>query len=180
MGFGTVSIDAAEGAKGKYLWATEFENVHSTWHFQEPGFHVQLQDSKIHFKGSEQLYQLLKVGDIGSPEFDALAPKFASLTPEQAFGMGRSLRLRPDWQAGAQDAAMLLALRHKFRADAGLAALLLSTHPHPLVSVKPDDYWGIGLDGRGRNRLGDQLAIIRDELLRLHGAGQPLQPLVPP
>ncbi len=180
MGFGTASIDAAEGAKGKYLWATEFENVHSTWRFQEPGFHVQVQDSKIHFGGSEQLYQLLKVGDIGSPEFNALAPEFASLTPDGAYSRGKALSLRPDWTVGAQDAAMLLALRHKFRGDAGLAALLVSTHPHPLVSVKGDTYWGIGFDGRGQNRLGEQLVAVRDELLHLQSTGQPLQPLVPP
>jgi ribA/ribD-fused uncharacterized protein len=178
--FGTASIDAAEATKGKYLWATEFENVHSTWHFQEPGFLVQIGDRQMHFAGPEQLYQLLKVGDVGSPDFIALAHEFASLTPERAFSRGRSVPLRADWHSGAQDAAMLLALRHKFRGDPGLAALLLSTRPHPLVSVKPDSYWGIGLDGAGRNRLGELLLSVRDELFELQRTGQPLQPLVPP
>ena len=47
-----------------------------------------------------------------------------------------------------------------------LEALLLATHPHPLLSVKPDIVWGFhpGL-GEGENRLAKIWMRIRDELV---------------
>jgi len=42
-----------------------------------------------------------------------------------------------------RDAVMRAAVRHKFGSDSDLHDLLLSTDPHPLCSIKDDDYWGI-------------------------------------
>ena len=78
--------------------------------------------------------------------------------------MGRGASLPPDWE-DMKEAVMREVLRAKFE-HAGLRQLLKSTHPHPLVSVKPDAYWGTGLDGTGRNRLGALLEELRQELLR--------------
>ena len=65
LGFGTDAIDAAEERFGPYVWASEFENVHSTWHFVEPPFAYR----GVTFRGSEQLFQLCKCDD------DALTPE---------------------------------------------------------------------------------------------------------
>ena len=63
LGYSTAAVEAAESRHGSnYAWCTEFENVHSTWAFSEPGFMV----GSRRFNGSEQLYQLLKAGDFGT------------------------------------------------------------------------------------------------------------------
>ncbi len=85
------------------------------------------------------------------------------MTPMQAFAAGRALPLREDWES-AKTHVMARALRAKF-ADAALQTLLVSTYPHHLVSVKPDHFWGAGLNGRGRNELGKILEAIREDAL---------------
>ncbi|CAE7230428.1 ybiA [Symbiodinium necroappetens] len=159
LGLSSSGIDKAEVAFGAYLWCTEFENVHSTWVFEEPG----LDFNGLRFKGPEQLFQLHKFGDRNSEAFKDKAPAFAEATPEQAFRMGRGATLPPDWES-MKESVMRDVLRAKFEHD-GLRQLLKSTHPHPLVSVKSDAYWGAGFDGKGRNRLGALLQELRDELL---------------
>ena len=78
--------------------------------------------------------------------------------------MGRGATLPLEWE-GMKESVMRDVLRAKFEHD-GLRQLLKCTHPHPLVSVKSDAYWGAGFDGKGRNRLGALLQELRDELLR--------------
>lgn len=159
------AIDAAFARVGAYAWATEFENVHATWRFDEPGFEF----GGIRWNGSEQLYQAQKAGAPGSAEFQVIAPAFAEADPMEAYELGRRLRLRADWEA-AKDDAMRTALRAKFLEPGptgdSLRALLLSTHPRPLASVKGDAYWGIGLAGDGDNKLAAFLMELRDELRR--------------
>lgn len=65
---------------------------------------------------------------------------------------------------------MLEALRCKFLANEELHKLLMATDPYPLVSVKPDKYWGAGQDGTGLNRLGQLLMELRSELSGTSGA----------
>jgi ribA/ribD-fused uncharacterized protein len=160
LGYGDDSIRAACQRFGPYVWATEFENVHVTFQFSEPGFafggHL--------FRGSEQLYQLLKVGGPESAAFGAHASQFATATAQGAFQLGQRVSVEPSEWDLRKDDAMRLALRLKFTADSGLRDLLLSTAPHPLVSVKEDAYWGAGLDAKGQNRLGTLLTELRTEL----------------
>lgn len=87
-------------------------------------------------------------------------------TPKQAADVGRSRRLplRADWEA-ARDAVMLDALRAKFTQHDDLRAVLLGTGDATLVEhTASDSYWGDGGDGSGRNRLGQLLMRVRDEL----------------
>jgi ribA/ribD-fused uncharacterized protein len=86
--------------------------------------------------------------------------------PRLAAEMGRDRKrpLRRDWEA-VKDAVMLDALRAKFTQHADLRALLLSTGEARLVEhTANDSYWGDGGDGSGRNRLGQLLMQLRDEL----------------
>jgi ribA/ribD-fused uncharacterized protein len=87
-------------------------------------------------------------------------------TPRAAADMGRSrkLPLRRDWES-VKDQVMLEAVRAKFSQHDDLRALLLGTGDAVLVErAANDSYWGDGGDGSGRNRLGQILMSVRDEL----------------
>jgi len=60
---------------------------------------------------------------------------------------------------------MLKALRAKFAQHADLSRMLLKTGDQGLIEHTPNDrYWADGGDGSGRNRLGELLMQVRDEL----------------
>jgi N-glycosidase YbiA len=88
--------------------------------------------------------------------------------PSEAASMGRSrkLPLRPDWES-VKDEVMLEAVRAKFTQHKDLKAILLGTGDAALVEhTANDSYWGDGGDGSGKNRLGQILMQVREELRR--------------
>jgi len=133
LGHGIDGISKALGhLDGKpYVWATEFENVHSTWHFDEPDILV---DGVVH-PGSEAYYQSRK---------------------PVPFDDGWWLSVRVD--------VMRCAVRAKFAASSELRRLLLSTTPHPLLSIKEDAFWGFSPRRGGENMLASLLEELRAEL----------------
>jgi len=89
--------------------------------------------------------------------------------PSRAKGMGRRVKLRPDWEQ-VKEEVMLVVLRAKF-SDDGLARLLLDTGERPLVEGNTwgDSEWGCVQRGGawvGENKLGKALEIVRAELRR--------------
>jgi ribA/ribD-fused uncharacterized protein len=87
-------------------------------------------------------------------------------TPFLAAQVGREpdRSLRDDWDA-VRDRAMLEVLRAKFAQHPALASVLASTRGAKLVEHTANDaYWGDGGDGSGRNRLGELLEAVREEL----------------
>jgi N-glycosidase YbiA len=81
-------------------------------------------------------------------------------------GRARSRPLRADWER-VKDDVMLEALRAKFSQHPGLKSRLLATGQAPLVEhTRNDRYWADGGDGTGRNRLGELLMQVREELRR--------------
>jgi predicted NAD-dependent protein-ADP-ribosyltransferase YbiA (DUF1768 family) len=74
-----------------------------------------------------------------------------------------------EWEKRKVD-AMLEALRAKFRAVGAsgdsLRGLLLSTHPHPLLAIKGDTFWGFDPAEGGDNMLGVLLMKIREEMAK--------------
>ena len=46
---GDRGVTTAKHRFGPYRWAIEFENVHTTWRFAEPGFSY----GSLHFRGAE-------------------------------------------------------------------------------------------------------------------------------
>jgi ribA/ribD-fused uncharacterized protein len=89
----------------------------------------------------------------------------AAKTPKDAKALGRTraVVIRPDWEE-AKETIMLHALRRKF-ATGELQALLLATGDRPLIEGSPfDSYWGCGRTGKGKNRLGELLMLVRAEL----------------
>jgi hypothetical protein len=79
-------------------------------------------------------------------------------------GRDRKKPLRRDWEA-VKDEIMLTAVRAKFTQHADIRAILLSTGEAKLIEhTWKDRYWGDGGDGSGRNRLGEILMQVREEL----------------
>ncbi len=80
--------------------------------------------------------------------------------------MGRSRKrpLRKDWEA-VKNRIMHEAVLAKFTQHAELRATLLSSGNATIVEhTEKDRYWGDGDDGSGRNRLGQILMQVREEL----------------
>lgn len=110
---------------------------------------------------TEHYFQAQKFA--GAPR-EAAIRKAAS--PRLAAQMGRDRRhpLRRDWEA-VKDNVMLTALRAKFSQHPELAQRLLATGAAQLVEhTSQDHYWADGGDGTGRNRLGQLLMQVREEL----------------
>ena len=79
-------------------------------------------------------------------------------------GRDRTLPLRRDWES-VKDQVMLEVVRAKFTQHEDLKAILLGTGDAKLVEhTENDSYWGDGGDGSGKNRLGQILMRVRDEL----------------
>lgn len=86
--------------------------------------------------------------------------------PMEAASMGRDRKrpLRRDWES-VKDQLMLEAVRAKFTQHDELKAILLGTGDARLVEhTENDSYWGDGGDGSGKNRLGQILMQVREEL----------------
>ena len=109
----------------------------------------------------EHYFQSRKFYDAGYQELIQLAP-----SPKMAKKMGndRSRPIRPDWDETKED-FMWEALYAKFTQHEDLKKKLLSTGDAILCEHAPHDaYWGDCGDGSGKNRLGELMMQIRDEI----------------
>jgi ribA/ribD-fused uncharacterized protein len=87
-------------------------------------------------------------------------------SPMIAARMGRSRKrpLRKDWES-VKDSIMHEVVLAKFTQHADLREILLGTGESLLVEHTGNDaYWGDGGDGRGKNRLGQILMRVRQDL----------------
>jgi ribA/ribD-fused uncharacterized protein len=94
-------------------------------------------------------------------------------SPMIAARMGRDRKkpLRRDWES-VKDDIMREAVLAKFTQHPDLLKLLLATGDAHLVEHTPRDaYWGDGGDGSGKNRLGEILMQVRDQLRGESNAG---------
>ena len=117
---------------------------------------------------SEHYFQAQKYA--GTPREEEIR---LAKSPRAAADLGRSRShpLRRDWEQ-VKDDVMRRAVLAKFTQHDDLRALLLGTGDALLVEhTEKDSYWGDGGDGSGRNRLGDLLMSVRDELRRREAAG---------
>jgi len=81
-----------------------------------------------------------------------------------AASIAAGVKLRPDWDV-YRNTVMEQAVTAKFEQNPALRARLLATGDAPLVEASPrDSYWGAGADGKGQNRLGMILEIVRANL----------------
>ncbi|MAG26329.1 swarming motility protein YbiA [Candidatus Pacearchaeota archaeon] len=109
------------------------------------------------YKSSETIYQMEKC------HRDEEKKRFVDMNGFQAKRAGRVVVLRPDWH-DVKDDVMFEVLTAKF-SDPMLKDLLLSTGDIELVEDNHwgDTYWG-RCNGQGRNRLGELLMEVREQL----------------
>lgn len=76
---------------------------------------------------------------------------------------------KKEWDEGLRDSVMRRAVFCKFLLDKNLTELLVSTGNVMLVEDNPhDNYWASGSGGRGLNKLGTILMVVRDFLNQLN------------
>lgn len=108
------------------------------------------------YMSSEHFYMSCKTDDENVRE-----KIIACKTPAEAKRLGRSIKLRPDWDEKHRNRAMMTALTHKFK-DPEMKKLLGETGFAYLEETNHwnDIYWGV-CNGQGRNMLGRMLMFIR-------------------
>ncbi|MFN8480108.1 MAG: NADAR family protein [Kouleothrix sp.] len=87
-------------------------------------------------------------------------------SPMEAATLGRDRRfpIRPDWES-IKDDIMYDAVRAKFTQHQAIRDQLLATGDAYLIEHTANDrYWADGGDGTGKNRLGQILMRVREEL----------------
>lgn len=116
---------------------------------------------------AEHAFQAAKAVD-----YHGMAPVFAAArSPEHAKRIGRTIRMRPDWN-DVRVGVMLDIVRIKFTTHPGIAQRLLETGDARLVEGNDwhDQFWGDCVCGEfrcsasGENRLGLVLEQVRAEL----------------
>lgn len=128
-------------------------------------FPCSIQYEGLLYNSSEHAYQAAKTLDLA-----ARLRVCALSTPGQAKREGRRLVMRQDWEA-VKDAVMLQLVREKFTRSALLGSWLLETNDAALEEGNNwnDTYWGV-CRGRGLNKLGNILMLVRAELKQAHPA----------
>ena len=84
---------------------------------------------------------------------------------ESFYQRQKPVPFNPQYWDTKRDDIMRIAIQKKFNQCDKLKGLLLETHPHPMLSIKGDRYWGVGTDGIGSNRLAALLMQLRTQLL---------------
>lgn len=74
-----------------------------------------------------------------------------------------------DWQR-VKESVMMIGLNAKFTQHPNLTKLLCNTNSRRIAEhTRNDSYWGDGIDGKGKNRLGELLMILRNQLIKNEG-----------
>jgi len=71
-------------------------------------------------------------------------------------------KISEDWDS-RKDAVMKKVVEKKFKQNGVIREQLIATKPARIIENSPrDDYWGIGKNGNGANKLGEILEQVRD------------------
>src|SRR5262249_39681936 len=122
---------------------------------------------------SEHYFQAQKFA--GTPDEEEVRQ---AQSPRIAARMGRSRQrpLRTDWEA-VKDSIMHEVALAKFTQHADLREILLATGDAKIVEhTEKDKYWDDGGDGTGRNKHGQTLMQVREELRCCQADDDPAQP----
>lgn len=115
----------------------------------------------VYYKTVEHYYQSQKFSD---PDFvgqilNAPSPKSASI-----LGKSSKFELRQNWDQ-IKDTIMFHGVKRKFETNELLLKMLLKTEDKLIIENSPyDNYWGIGSNGTGFNKLGAILMRVREVL----------------
>ncbi|MFZ6745942.1 NADAR family protein [Undibacterium sp. JH2W] len=132
------------------------DNYYELSNFAGFGFELEGQ----YWRTMEHYFQAKKFE--GTPHFEKI---MNCGSPKQAkdLGQNREIPIRRDWDE-VKETIMLTGLRAKFQSQE-LKQLLLGTGKKLLVENSPyDSYWGIGPNGKGKNRLGHLLMQVRGDI----------------
>jgi ribA/ribD-fused uncharacterized protein len=111
---------------------------------------------------SEHYFQAQKFA--GTPEEEEEVRQAKSPMIAARMGRSRKRQLCKDWES-VKDRIMHEAVLAKFTQHEDLRAILLGTGDATIVEHTGNDaYWGDGGDGSGKNRLGQILMQVREEL----------------
>lgn len=154
--YGSKLIERCEDIYGVYAWAPEFSNVHSTFPYEEKPIVIDGEE----WPHAEGYFQAMKA--FRTKDWKVISEEIKSADPMMSWSIGQACKLRPDWER-VKDGIMMVALREKFK-DPFLKDLLLSTGDLPLVQLKYCPYWGSGIQGEGKNKLGVLLQNLRKEI----------------
>jgi ribA/ribD-fused uncharacterized protein len=143
--------------------------------YSEFGYFSNFSPHPIRLKGkiwptSEHYFQAQKFA--GTPDEEEVRQ---AKSPRVAKRMGQSRKrpFRQDWEA-VKDSIMREAVLAKFTQHADLRATLLATGDATIIEhTENDAYWGDGGDGSGKNRLGQILMRVRDELRTMATTADP-------
>jgi ribA/ribD-fused uncharacterized protein len=114
------------------------------------------------FRSPEDAYQYSKPRDAAVAQWlvSSPSPRLTALAAHALFWYDVS----PEWNA-VKVARMRAVLCAKFAQYPALAERLIATGDAVLVeNSKTDAFWGVGKNGNGKNRLGELLMEIREEL----------------
>lgn len=121
--------------------------------YQAAKFYYKHEDPETHRLLMWRVYDIMKASD--TDEIIKL-------------GHLKDLPIRPDWNLregdelySTKDCIMFKILEDKFSGD--LRKELMDTGDLELISRGGGEYWSTGANGRGRNRLGDTLMLIRTD-----------------
>lgn len=137
----------------------EINRFRGEFFFLSNFFPSQLTFNGLRYESAEAAFQSMKTLDMDERR------RFTDISPQKAKQLGRSIRLRPDWEQ-IKDNVMEEILREKF-AEPEMRRKLLGTGDALLVegNFHGDTYWGI-CEGQGQNKLGKLLMRIRDDVRR--------------
>ncbi len=144
---------------GKIPWNT-ISGFRDEYRFLSNFYEAEVTYGGLTYGSSEAAFQAQKCVD------EAEKKQFTEFGPGKSKGVGRNVKLRPDWEE-VKTGIMEEIVRAKFTQHAELAALLLATGKKILVEGNRwgDTFWGVDTrTGQGENRLGRILMNVRDEL----------------
>jgi hypothetical protein len=138
--------DMIDDFRGPYRWLSNYHEAVVTFEDDD-------------YPSTEHAFQAAKSLDPTWRRLVREAPR-----PRDAKRLGRTIPLRPDWEA-VKDDVMYRVNRDKYTRHADLRARLLDTGRAQLIEGNTwgDRVWGV-CDGVGENRLGRILMLIRTEL----------------
>ena len=132
--------------RGEHRWLSNF-------------YPAEVQYEGVMYPSLEYAFQAAKTLNLAQRRLIRGAP-----TPGKAKALGRTVRLRPDWEEVKLE-IMAELVEDKFTRHPALTQLLLGTGEQEIVegNVWDDRFWGV-CDGKGENHLGRILMAVRDEL----------------
>lgn len=114
------------------------------------------------WKSVEHYFQAQKFPS--SPDLQTEIRLAKTPTLAKRLGKRKSPHFRLDWNT-VREEIMLKALKAKFNQNTDLANLLKGTSNKELKEKAWwDSYWGTGRNGKGKNRMGILLSLIRNDL----------------